>query len=821
MGYTPPNSRKQEELEAMAGAEYRGAVWQGIPVLDAFCPESPLTKQATQAVRRIMGSNRQIAVEKVHTNPYRVNTDSWSSSWPTTQHESISNAAFISLLTEVGDALQEQHTPPYFGPVTFVDCHDKTTLDGVESSSPLKPDGGVFRSKDVDAAKTAPVQSQIDRFHWRQFLIAIEVKKNDKDLLAQAFTYARAMFVATDRRWFSPVITFNFRTTEVHFTFWTRWAMYATAPFKLNTQEGFDHFVDAIIRMLMWKDEEATGMFSGRNEAGLWLDGLGLLQFEMVLNYRACARGRASHVFLARNVLPRTLGQLQQFLSTLDIPTLSPSLSLVQPSGRESPPLIRRSMRLLKSREAKPPSQPPLKPSSKSGTRNTRLATNSSKPSDTGFSRSTSMPTSIQEESSEPAPANRTSPGSNIEAHGPNLPSVMDAIVVEGPTQGVRELQEIHRHLWKNSPDRAIALLEGRDRLKEWATLVTDQFSKGQNNPKHYVIKEGWVGKTYNEAKMFEDTHRGTTNGAFGVAKVKVYVRSAPVSKVEGVQPWDIFDSQHSSEQEERSFVTLVAETVGTSLIHATGPNQLVTAILHAIIGHYNILSASWLHCDVSIGNIILVPDGEMRDTSKWLGDETKCIGFMIDGDLAIQWEDLDRIKASSKSGTPPFMSARLLDLLTRSTDTPIIHSFRDDLEGYAWVLLWAAISAEIEDERAADWLQMLDGGDNYKNLRQAKTSIMYDLLAGGPEQLPIHVRPLVNLLVSLFDALRKDGQVLDQQLIKLHDAKGDQAKILEVKAAISELTEKMYGCIIGLFRHELDNGNLPKTWAEVRETWK
>ncbi|GJJ08913.1 hypothetical protein Clacol_003133 [Clathrus columnatus] len=156
---------------------------------------------------------------------------------------------------------------------------------------------------------------------------------------------------------------------------------------------------------------------------------------------------------------------------------------------------------------------------------------------------------------------------------------------------------------------------------------------------------------------------------------------------------------------EERVHVRLFISTQGVPLEHARGPRQLLQAILHAMIGYSVIFKRRWLHRDVSIGNVLLMKTAKKRKrirgcACRYIFEDIltkdilekyfeKCVGFITDGDLAVNWDIPDREHAKQRSGTPPFMSCRLL----RSMNREVFHSAIDDLESFVWVLFWAILS--------------------------------------------------------------------------------------------------------------------------------
>lgn len=220
-------------------------------------------------------------------------------------------------------------------------------------------------------------------------------------------------------------------------------------------------------------------------------------------------------------------------------------------------------------------------------------------------------------------------------------------------------------------------------------------------SPSHLILKDSWpLTSRATEGEMFM-----SVKGRFGVPDVldsnKVMggdernednTTSLLPDDFEACNIWPKISS--SSEVEHRIHMRIIIKTHGRPLTDAKGPRELVLGVLHAMLGHWVLFTAGWLHRDASIGNVMLMLQPEVRErvTDFSLPPDTiqECLGFITDGDLAIKWDDPDRLVANRRSGTPPFMSTYLLRSLTRNIQT--CHTAVDDLESFVWVLLWAIL---------------------------------------------------------------------------------------------------------------------------------
>ncbi|KIJ41908.1 hypothetical protein M422DRAFT_171633 [Sphaerobolus stellatus SS14] len=148
-----------------------------------------------------------------------------------------------------------------------------------------------------------------------------------------------------------------------------------------------------------------------------------------------------------------------------------------------------------------------------------------------------------------------------------------------------------------------------------------------------------------------------------------------------------------ASKKETRVQSRVLILTRGKLLTSARGPKQLLQGVIYAMLGHWILFKAGWLHRDVSIGNVLLMMEPEPRNPVEAfsnLGELyfNECVGFIIDGDLAVKWNNLDHEDALRRSGTPPFMSINLIQSWLSGEE--IYHTPIDDLESFIWVLLWA-----------------------------------------------------------------------------------------------------------------------------------
>ncbi|KDQ54936.1 hypothetical protein JAAARDRAFT_134482, partial [Jaapia argillacea MUCL 33604] len=146
------------------------------------------------------------------------------------------------------------------------------------------------------------------------------------------------------------------------------------------------------------------------------------------------------------------------------------------------------------------------------------------------------------------------------------------------------------------------------------------------------------------------------------------------------------------------------------NIVDSVGPAQLYTAVSHALlgtrllclsfllsthldVGHWNLYRGGLLHCDISIGGVMIMPEEQSRPVMDFEGTKTLtlCQGMLIDFDQAIYWTCWKRKAALRRSSTLPFTSIRLLNQRNAgqcSTSLHNIHTAIDPLESFIWVLI-------------------------------------------------------------------------------------------------------------------------------------
>ncbi|EGO23565.1 hypothetical protein SERLADRAFT_469595 [Serpula lacrymans var. lacrymans S7.9] len=284
-----------------------------------------------------------------------------------------------------------------------------------------------------------------------------------------------------------------------------------------------------------------------------------------------------------------------------------------------------------------------------------------------------------------------------------------------------------------------------------------------------------------------------------------------PNSQVEKETQSKIENQEEDVKMENRVHKRLILKTECCKFQTAAGPYQFLEGMLHGMMGHYNMYKDGWLHRDVSDGNVLLLPEPEIRkpltrfECTKNL---TKCVGVISDGDQAIRWRELDRELGKHRSGTLPYISRRVLNAWNKNQS--VLHTFADDLEAFFWVILCVLLnigdgrqSLTVDEGR---WLHKLLAADDPDSSETNKRSTLQML----EESLPYNdFSPIVMVFVPFFTEiipLMKESTATVQRL--------NSDNLVE---SLTTLGDKYYELWFKAFLRALPS--LPKTWDEVLKT--
>ncbi|EGN95931.1 hypothetical protein SERLA73DRAFT_140980 [Serpula lacrymans var. lacrymans S7.3] len=266
---------------------------------------------------------------------------------------------------------------------------------------------------------------------------------------------------------------------------------------------------------------------------------------------------------------------------------------------------------------------------------------------------------------------------------------------------------------------------------------------------------------------------------------------------------------EEGKKMENRVHKRLILKTECCKFQTAAGPYQFLEGMFHGMMGHYNMYKDGWLHRDVSDGNVLLLPEPEIRkpltrfECTKNL---TKCVGVISDGDQAIRWRELDRKLEKRRSGTLPFISRRMLSAW--DDDEPILHTFADDLESFFWVILCVLLSIGAERNsltgKERKWLLEILAADDPRMSGLVKGSTL-QMLEASVLRTKHKLSPVLVFVPFFTDIIRLMNEATEA---------ADELNSDNLVESLTTLGDKFYEMWFTAFLRALPS--LPKTWDEV-----
>ncbi|KAJ3982176.1 hypothetical protein F5890DRAFT_1476372 [Lentinula detonsa] len=621
------------------------------------------------------------------------------------------NGAFHSSLAQLPDA----HGALYRA-LKFHVC-DRPTVDGFEGAKPLKPNGvGVLG---LEAAV------EPDKLLWSppaeggaQIAIPVEVKNNWSDLVLQSGIYARCMFSASPLRQFVLVIGYNYEDHTLRFLVYHRGGCTSSEPLNLDQPKGQKGFIHLIVSILTWRTRADAGFPAWCNDAQVCLPGRKAgdsspltVDIDRILHNRVCVRGRAPRVF--RIKIPAAFSDDEE----------DPAEDLIP--GLQNMGVQKKKAWQISDTAGQNHSNP------------TQIATGST--------------------------------GTEI------------------TTDGNRKISSI-------DISRARALIDGVENVDhaiDWYPLDPLELKRGDSA----VLKLCWAPDRVPCNLLIEPRLLRDCSGMFGVPKHLYSFRAhhkagcqttnrlflpPPAADFESFR-WDLW-GKTNWEPEYLSLLGHVTEFVGHSLESAKDLRSLVQAVLHAHLGYYNMCQKNYQHRDISIGNVRMVDEPikterfdipnpnetqrEILDLCSKLGIDDRCSGFVIDGDLAVDWNrHFTEENLATRSGTPEFMSSTLLNWVFRDH----VHSPVDDYCSFYFLTQWACAFRELSTEdkpKNPDHLQQLQSElAGHVNDRDAATFTTINGVKFKAEKYGaflVHAQPFLKEWYRTLSSLMNEWQEID-----------------------------------------------------------
>ncbi|KAF5374056.1 hypothetical protein D9757_010723 [Collybiopsis confluens] len=580
---------------------------------------------------------------------------------------------------------------------------DKPMQDGVDGAHPLKPDlAGVLGEGEPDSLFWRPLLG------GRGIEIPGEVKGIWPELVVQAATYARSLFSGYPLRQFALVIGYNHKERAVRFLVFHRGGLTASKPLKLESKQGQEDLILLLSSILTWKSLADAGFPAWCNEKETQVHLPAIyptpVNIHNDLHHSACVRGRAAHVYYLH--IPRPAD-----------PT-SVAKAVGAPLDKDIAPVshtqgIRQSRRFQEQVERSQGGTSNAVPQQGGATSVSGIRHGHETGSVTGAQTLSSGLASLQGHLSE----SKTYDFGRTLANVPYVENTHTSIMIS----------------------RDLALTES----PLSAIRSPNPTSVNHLKPGDYaVLKLSWIPGRGLGHKPIEPELLANCGGMFGVPRhyysfLAHHQDDCPTtnhlflpSDTDQTTRWDLFDADVSPDNipEYRSLLGHVISHAGHSLESAPDFRSLLLALVHAHLGYHNMCQKGYQHRDISIGNVLMVDepiesahfhidtpdDASDRDVRvnilslcKDLNISNQCTGFVIDGDMAVNWETyFKESHTGDKSGTYQFMSDALLE--AQADELDYWHSPIDDYYSFYYVAQWACIWSALNEPKVSRHLDTL-----------------------------------------------------------------------------------------------------------------
>ncbi|KAJ3721847.1 hypothetical protein C8R42DRAFT_62940 [Lentinula raphanica] len=546
---------------------------------------------------------------------------------------------------------------------------DKSMKDALEGLESCTPHGAGI----VGVGDLMP-----DQLFWSlpdeggsQMAIPLEVNNDWRELVLQAGTNAYCLFGASPLRQFALLVGYNHKEHALRFLVFHRGSCTASVSSDLDKVAGQEGFIRSLFSIFTWRTRADAGFTAWCNNVQVCLPSLQtearniapfIVDIDRVLHQTFCVRGRSSRVFCLKVISEsqKRPGPTQS-LGLRRSPSRIPE-NIGTAAAKEVPNMTR-SLEVDQHRSD----------TTRNSSSKTQKRGNNEDMNKVGV---VLVPNSVN-----PARASgHKLEDTNLLIHCPSL-----------------KLNSLERSDFNNA---VMKLCWTPDRGPEYGPIESDFLQRDCSNmfrvPKHLY-----------SFQAYHDIGSPTTNHLF---------LSPPSDDLEQYR-WHVLGKPIIEEPHRRSLLGHIMSYTGHSLLNASARDfpSLIRAILHALIGYYDMCQKNHQHCDLSIDNVLMVDERvttqpfrienpnpiqqEILNLCKTFGPiSDQCYGFVIDGDMAVHWdtyfEDED---VGTKTGTSEFMSDWLFNQMLKNH----LHSPLDDFASLYFVTQWACVFRELPQERS------------------------------------------------------------------------------------------------------------------------
>jgi hypothetical protein len=196
----------------------------------------------------------------------------------------------------------------YYRGLKFVKW-DKPTQDGCSGEHRLKPDlaGGIDLPGRNEIKANAGLYWRRPGLNEHELLLPVEVKRGWNDLVRQAGTYARCLFMASPLRKFALVLGYEHVLQEFRILVFHRGGLTSSHALKFEKLDanGIEDVLHIFLSILSWKTVADAGLPLWCNDSNIILPGEKgpqAVQMKKVLHETVGLRGRCARVVLVCEV---------------------------------------------------------------------------------------------------------------------------------------------------------------------------------------------------------------------------------------------------------------------------------------------------------------------------------------------------------------------------------------------------------------------------------------------------------------------------------------------------------------------------------------
>ena len=304
-----PSPSNQDSVKIAVGNELGGYTWQfdSNRLAKVFLPKIRKFPLGADQVDGLDAYIDNVISKEVF--QYAVKAFGKSPTFPKSKGEFDHYDPLCKVLNECVEACHkalDDSKGEYYRGLKFV-YWDKPTEDGCCGEHHLKPDlvGGIDLPKREEIKANGGLYWRRPGLNEHELLLPVEVKAGWKDLVRQAGSYARCLFMASPLRKFALVLGYEYVSQEFRFLVFHHGGLTSSHALKFNTQNGIEELLHIFLAILSWKTVVDAGLPMWCNDSNMILPGekgLQAVQVKKVLHNALTLRGRCSRVVLACEV---------------------------------------------------------------------------------------------------------------------------------------------------------------------------------------------------------------------------------------------------------------------------------------------------------------------------------------------------------------------------------------------------------------------------------------------------------------------------------------------------------------------------------------